>query len=117
MQMKSDLILWRRRVIILQGIYYFLTGLWPLIHINSFMVVTGPKTDIWLVKMVGLLTIAVAINLFYLNRSGEVKLLAITSALSYLLIDVYYASNGTISGVYLADAAIELVIILLVLFL
>ena len=46
----------RRRLIFwLQGGYYLITGLWPLIHIPSFLWLTGPKTDLWLVKTVGLL--------------------------------------------------------------
>jgi hypothetical protein len=38
-----------------QGAYYLLTGVWPLVSIGSFQRVTGPKTDLWLVKTVGLL--------------------------------------------------------------
>jgi hypothetical protein len=94
-----------------------ITGLWPVIDITSFMHVTGPKTDIWLVKMVGLLTAAIAITLFssYKNKSVITKTLSIASALAYLSIDVYYYFNGTLSPVYLADAGVETVIILLVL--
>jgi len=36
----------------LQGLYWLVTGLWGLIDVHSFMKVTGPKTDIWLVKTV-----------------------------------------------------------------
>jgi hypothetical protein len=32
-----------------QGIYYLLTGLWPLVSIGTFQMVTGEKTDVWLV--------------------------------------------------------------------
>ncbi|VTR52312.1 Uncharacterised protein [Sphingobacterium thalpophilum] len=46
----------------IQGIYYCLTGIWPVIHISSFMAVTGPKTDLWLVKMVGLLSLAIGLS-------------------------------------------------------
>ncbi|MDX2152697.1 MAG: hypothetical protein SFV54_18290 [Bryobacteraceae bacterium] len=37
----------------LQGTVYVLTGLWPLVHMPSFLAVTGPKTDLWLVNTVG----------------------------------------------------------------
>jgi hypothetical protein len=43
---------WRRRILALQALYYLATGLWPLVHLPSFEVVTGPKTDDWLVHMV-----------------------------------------------------------------
>ncbi|MBV8580277.1 MAG: hypothetical protein JOZ86_06540, partial [Candidatus Eremiobacteraeota bacterium] len=35
--------------------YYLATGLWPLLDMRSFELVTGRKTDRWLVKMVGAL--------------------------------------------------------------
>jgi hypothetical protein len=107
----------RSHIYLSQAIYYFITGLWPVVHISSFMSVTGPKTDVWLVKMVGLLTAAIAITLFssYKKSSSTTKVLSITSALAYLSIDVFYYFNGTLSAVYLADAGIELLIILLVL--
>jgi cytochrome b subunit of formate dehydrogenase len=38
-----------------QGSYYVLTGLWPLLHRSSFLAVTGPKVDLWLVNTVGAL--------------------------------------------------------------
>lgn len=29
-----------------QGTFYLATGIWPLVHIESFVAVTGPKTDL-----------------------------------------------------------------------
>ena len=40
--------------------------------------------------------------------TGEVVLLAVGSALALAAIDVIYVSNGTISPIYLLDAAAEL---------
>jgi hypothetical protein len=51
---------WRRRLIAFQAAYYLATGLWPLVHLPSFEAVTGPKTDDWLVHMVGLLAGVIA---------------------------------------------------------
>jgi hypothetical protein len=104
-------------ILLLQSIYYFLTGLWPLVDITSFMKVTGPKTDIWLVKMVGLLTIAISIALFnsYRTHNHTSTVLAVCSASAYLVIDVYYYYNGQISFVYLIDAFIEAMIIIFIL--
>jgi hypothetical protein len=107
----------RRKVLLLQGIYYVATGAWPVIHIKSFMDVSGYKTDIWLVKMVGLLTVAIATTIL-LNYKKEKRIttqLGILSALAYVIIDVYYSLAGVISKIYLADAAIEMVIIALLL--
>lgn len=33
----------------IQGCYYLITLIWPLVHIKSFMAVTGYKRDVWLV--------------------------------------------------------------------
>src|SRR4051812_23834467 len=57
-----------------QGVYYFVTGVWPLVSIETFLLVTGPKTDHlqspnpipadhWLVMTVGVLVTAVGMAL------------------------------------------------------
>ena len=45
----------RRGVATAQGLYCLGTGTWPLLSIGSFERATGPKTDRWLVRMVGIL--------------------------------------------------------------
>jgi hypothetical protein len=96
---------------LLQGGFYAATGLWALVDLDSFMAVTGPKTDRWLVKTVGVLvTVIGAVLLLAWRRGGvplEVVALAVGSALSLAAIDVIYVSNGTILPVYLLDAAAE----------
>ena len=44
-----------RRLLFAEGVYFFLTGVWPVVHLPSFIAVTGPKRDLWLVRTVGLL--------------------------------------------------------------
>jgi hypothetical protein len=96
---------------LVQGVFYAATGLWALVDLDSFMAVTGAKTDRWLVKTVGILvTVIGGVLLVAWRRGGvpfEVALLAIGSALSLATIDVVYVSNGTISPIYLLDAAAE----------
>jgi hypothetical protein len=104
---------WVQKVIFLQGIYYTITGLWPLLHIRSFVAVTGDKTDIWLVKMVGLLAATIGIYLIYSIKQQPAKLLGILSAFSFGVIDVYYVYHKVISPVYLGDAIIELILLIL----
>lgn len=55
-----------RILVAVQGMYMLITAVWPIVHIHSFMEVTGYKTDVWLVKTVGALLIpmALAILLF-----------------------------------------------------
>ncbi len=96
---------------LVQGVFYAATGLWALVDLDSFMAVTGPKTDRWLVKTVGILVTVIGAVLLVARRRGgvpfEVALLAIGSALSLATIDVVYVSNRTIPPVYLLDAAAE----------
>lgn len=98
-----------------QATYYILTGVWPLLHMGSFEAITGPKVDDWLVKMVGLLAATIGITLAMAVRAGrwsaEVRALAILSALSFAAIDVRYTLSGRISPIYLADAAVELLLV------
>jgi hypothetical protein len=107
------------KVLGVQSLYYLVTGLWPLIHLPSFEAVTGPKTDDWLVHMVGLLaaTIGGTLGLAVLRReiTGTVRALAVVSALAFAAIDVWYGFSGRIASIYLADAAVELVLVILIL--
>src|SRR4051794_39843357 len=98
-----------------QGLFYVATGLWPLVHIDSFLAVTGPKTDLWLVYTVGVLVAAVGLVLLAAARSGritpEVVLLACGCAVALAGIDVVFVARQVIDRVYLADAAAELLLV------
>jgi hypothetical protein len=95
-----------------QGLYYLATGIWPLAHMGSFLRVTGPKTDVWLVKTVGVLVAAAGGVLAMAGArrkdSLELALLATATAGGLAGIDIYYAARGRISRVYLLDAVLEL---------
>jgi hypothetical protein len=105
------------KLALIQGLFYVATGLWPLIDILSFQIVTGPKTDLWLVRTVGVLVTVIGSVLVAASRArrvtAEVVLLAVGSALGLAAIDLRYALVGRISAVYLADAAVELGLCLL----
>ena len=108
-----------------QGTYFLLTGIWPLISIESFQWVTGPKTDHlhtgreadhWLVMTVGVLVTAIAITLLTAavrrRLSAEVVVLAVGASLALTAIDLIYVSRRVIAPIYLVDAATEVVLIL-----
>lgn len=99
-----------RLLIFIQSAYLFITGIWPLVHLKSFLMVTGPKTDLWLVKTVGALVIPIAITLFIQigkpDRSTAV-VLGSSSAIAFIAIDFYYALNDVISNVYMADGILQ----------
>lgn len=110
-----------------QGVYYLATGLWPLLSIETFQQVTGPKTDHlqarapteadhWLVMTVAVLVVAVAASLLTaaLRRNGaaETVVLAACAAVGLTAIDAVYVSREVIAPIYLADAAVEVAFLL-----
>lgn len=99
-----------------QGVYLVIGGLWPLFSMGSFLAVTGPKTDLWLVKTTGLLLAVIgAVLIFSALRkqvSWEMFLLAAGSAASLAGIELFYVSIGRISAIYLADASLELLLVM-----
>ena len=99
-----------------QGIYFLVTGLWPIVHLTSFMAVTGPKSDHWLVRTIGALIMAIAIPLLIAAVKKEINFslitMAILSAIGLTIIDIYYVSVKVISPIYLADAIAETLIII-----
>ena len=100
----------------IQGIYTLITAVWPLLHIESFIKVTGPKTDIWLVKTVAVLLVAISVcfisNIFIKTNKLPVILLALTSCIGLIFIDFYYTSNKVISWVYKLDGILQIIFML-----
>ena len=98
-----------------QGLYYLITGVWPLLSMRTFEAVTGPKADKWLVKTVGVLVGIVGAVLMLSARrrfvAPEHALLAAGSAAGLAAIDTVYATRGRISKVYLLDAVVEIALV------
>jgi hypothetical protein len=103
-----------RILLIAQGIYFALTGAWPLLHLPSFLAVTGPKTDLWLVQTVGALLLvmgAVMILAGLRKPTLEVLLLAVAGAAALAAIDILFVCQRVISPIYLLDAAAQATIL------
>jgi uncharacterized membrane protein HdeD (DUF308 family) len=101
----------------IQGLYYFITGLWPIVYMEGFLAFTGPKTDLWLVRTFGLMLMVSGTVLFMAaarrrQRSTEVATLAIGNATVLAGADIFFAMTGQIQGVYLLDAAVEAVFLI-----
>jgi len=94
-----------------QGIFYVATGLWPIVQLQSFEAVTGPKAETWLVRTLGGLIAVVGATLltgaFEARASRALRALGIGSAAVLGLADVIYAAQGRISKMYLGDALVE----------
>jgi hypothetical protein len=105
-----------RAVVIVQGVYYLITGIWPLISMTTFEVVTGPKTDDWLVQTVGVLAAVIGVTLLVgsMRRapSRETIALSVLSILGFAAVDIVFVLRGTIGAIYLADAAIQALLLI-----
>jgi uncharacterized membrane protein HdeD (DUF308 family) len=102
----------------IQGLYYFITGLWPIVYMEGFLAFTGPKTDLWLVRTFGLMLMVSGTVLMLAaarrrQRSTEVATLAIGNAAVLAGADILFAMTGQIQGVYLLDAAVEILFLVL----
>jgi hypothetical protein len=102
------------RICAVQALYFMATGLWPILHIRSFMAVTGPKTDLWLVRTVGMLVIVIGAVLWRAYRlrrhqTGTVAMLGLGSAMGFLLVDIASVLTHAVGPVYWLDAAVQLV--------
>jgi uncharacterized membrane protein len=108
-----------------QGVYYFATGVWPLVSVRSFQMVTGEKTDNlptgleadhWLLMTVSLLITSISLALlmaaYRRTRTAEIGLLAVASAIGLTAIDVIYVTRRVILPIYLLDAVIEVPLII-----
>jgi hypothetical protein len=106
-----------RLLLLVQGAFYFLTGIWPILHMPSFLWVTGEKVDLWLVTTVGAVLAVNGMGFVFESRrqvpSVGVCLIAAALTATLIAIDIIYVSRQTISPVYLWDSAAELVLLLL----
>lgn len=115
------------RLLWIQGAYYLITGLWPLLSIDSFLAVTGPKTDHlqavdptsadhWLVMTAGVLITAAGLSLLAAAWRSSASLEAITLAIAVAVgltgIDIVYVSRRVIDPIYLADALVEVLLLM-----
>jgi hypothetical protein len=93
------------------GVANLVGGLWPLLHISSFEMVFGPKTDRWLVKTVAGLLLVNGITQLTTSPTAsgvrQARRLGVGTAAVLAAIDLVYVPAGRISKMYLVDAAIE----------
>lgn len=107
-----------QHILIFMGIYYLLTALWPLIHINSFEAVTGKKRNHWLVYTVASLLLVSSIVYVYTGFKSthfpvEIIILSVGNALVLTIIDIVFVFLRKIRKIYLLDASMEILLIIL----
>src|SRR5262245_21971392 len=96
---------------ILQGVYFLVTGIWPVMSIGTFQLVTGPKVELWLVKTFGVLIGVVGAALIVAGWRGcastEMAVLGVGTAAGLAAAEINYVLRGRISAIYLADTLVE----------
>ena len=102
----------RRRALAMgHGVYWVVSGMWPILDIRSFEAVTGPKVDRWLVKAVAALITVIGAGLVQGARNGrvtpELETVAVGSALGLTAVDFVYVAKRRISPIYLLDAVVH----------
>ncbi|MBA3463172.1 MAG: hypothetical protein H0T46_24665 [Deltaproteobacteria bacterium] len=98
-----------------QGVFYVVTGLWPIIHLRSFEAVTGRKKEGWLAKSMGGLIAAVGAALIAgsleKRESAALRVLGMGSAIALGVADLVFAkqqkTHNRHQKAYYADAAAE----------
>lgn len=94
-----------------QGVFYVITGLWPIVHLKSFERVTGNKRESWLAKSMGALVTAVGAALIVGSLeerpSRTLKVLGMGSAVALGLADLVFAKHSRAPKVYIGDAVAE----------
>ena len=95
-----------------QGIYYVLTGLWPLASPRTLLAVTEPRTELWLVQMVGVLVTVIGGTLcvaaYRRQATPEVLFLAFGSAVGLAAAELIFVLQRRASVFYLLDVLVEL---------
>jgi hypothetical protein len=95
-----------------QAAYFVVTGVWPMVDLDTFQSITGPKPEGWLVKTLGGLITAVGVALWIAadaeEPSREATALGAGSAAALGASDLWYGGiRRRISPVYLVDAAAQ----------
>jgi YVTN family beta-propeller protein len=100
----------------IQGWFYVLTGLWPLVLGYSFQLITGFKADFWLAQTVGVLLAVTGTVMIAAARAGrvtpEIGWLAAGQAAALAVVDVYCVSQPRTTLAYWLDAPVELAFVL-----
>jgi hypothetical protein len=93
------------------GVVNLVGGAWPLVHLRSFEMVFGPKSDRWLVKTVGGLLIVNGLTQLAASSAADgvrhARRLGVGTAAVLAAIDLIYVPARRISKMYLFDAAVE----------
>jgi hypothetical protein len=97
------------RPALVQGIYYGVTGLWPLVLVHLFRSTSGEA--MWLSQVGGVLMLVIGAALclaaYRHDRTAVVWTVGLGSAAGLLLLELVFVIRSEISAVYLIDAFLQ----------
>lgn len=96
------------------GLYWLATGVWPLVELRSFMLVTGRKHDTWLVQTFGAFIAALGLGLIGAQGPDGRRTAARLGSLGALAIaacELVFVRRGRIRPVYAVDALVEVALV------
>jgi hypothetical protein len=103
---------------LVQGIYLLAAALWPLLHLDSFLSVTGIESDSWLLRISGVYVLSVSVCLltgYFLSKySWPATIMAVITAFGTLYMDVYYyyLRDQLPLTVYFFDFVVQLIFVI-----
>lgn len=100
-----------RYLIIGHGLYLLVGGLWPLLYMQGFEAVTGPKVEHFLVRSIALILLLTAANLFTqldkprVEQSATVMAAGVSLILG--LVGIISAAGGWVWPIYFIDGGVH----------
>ena len=95
----------------IQGVFYVVSGIWPLLSPRTFQIVTGFKADFWLAQTVGAMLALSGVVLFLAARAGritsEIALLGGGLAAVLCVVDIGCVAAPRTTPAYWVDAVVE----------
>lgn len=105
----------KRFVMLIQGVYYTVTGIWPLIDVHSFEVVTGKKKDKFTLRTTAILITVIGVILTWGSRLKKpapgFTALGASSAAALASMEILHSNQ--IRPVYLAESVLEILLAIL----
>jgi hypothetical protein len=104
-----------RTLELLQGGYYLALGLWPVVSADSFQLVTGPRTDLWLLRTIGLVIAVIGIALLSAvrRRSVALEMMIVAGGVAAVLgiTDIINVSVKAVSPIYALDSMAQAIFV------
>lgn len=106
---------WRARVLAGQGVYYLLTGLWPLVHFHSFASIVNLPTQPFQAHRFAVLVVVIGAFLLEHVRRGTTgpspTLLGLAAAAAIALVEAIWLPRITGASGLWVDLGVQLALV------